>query len=178
MKYQLFLQNLKIIIFNDSDGNLGMISTAGWQENYSPPSIFEYLVNTIVALILYMDDDLNLKSYKSVKGCVLDYNWQKKNNKISILTGYMSNRVRNAINHNHGKEYEQDIDYLLGRKWLGSYDDRGSGFMEPQNMDLKKIYLKTLDLIKHIFKRFLKNHHKWVPLMVAFVGGLMIKTSF
>lgn len=112
--------------FGYAKEKLAIMTTDVWERHFSPPSVFEYIVHSIAAAIIFMDSQLELDSHEWVKGCIMDFNRFKTNNRASILCGYISERVSERILAIRGQDFLADIKFILSRSWLGSLEERGS----------------------------------------------------
>lgn len=151
--------------FTHSSGNLSFITTDVWEKAFSPPSLFEYLVHSIISEILLMDTALELNSHEDTRGCILDFCEYKADARVGILCGFISEEVKTKIIKTYGKQFIEDIETVLGRKWIGSLEEPGSvayNLMHVFKVNLfrdsgfiKKWHEKVLDTFYDFPKKFL-----------------------
>ncbi len=112
--------------FSISKEGVAIVTTDAWEKAFAPPSVIEYLIYTIFAQLLYMDDDLAISSHNSTKGCIVDFNLLKNNKPGAILSGYISEDIAEKIENIRGQDYLNDFKYVLSREWLGDRDQYGT----------------------------------------------------
>jgi hypothetical protein len=132
------------IITPEIEGNLffvcsdrvAFITTDVWQRLFSPPSLFEYLLNSIAAVLIFMHPKLGLNSHSDTRGCALDYTRYKMDAKVDTSLGYLCDSCRKAIAEHIGTDYLKDVSTMISRKWIGD--------------------IGTFDSVAHNLKRFFK----------------------
>lgn len=139
--------------------NYAVITTDVWEKSFTPPSVFEYLFQSIVTCLLYFDTCKDLKSHSATTGCLMDLTRNKIDDKINILTGYICSNHRKVILSNSDENYLDSILDLLKYKWLGQSTEFGSvsyNLRHVYNFDINK----DSGFEKSFFKRVKEDLHK------------------
>ncbi len=118
--------------------DVGFITTNTWEEYYSPPSLFEYLSHCIVASLLILD--FNMSSHSDTRGCCLDYCFEKTDEKVDIVLGYICDKCKNEIIQKRGQESFDALMNILDRKWIGNLKEFGT-----VAYDLQKFFKINID---------------------------------
>jgi hypothetical protein len=106
-------------LFFDCQGNISFITTDTWDKLFSPPSLFEYLFQCIVASLLFMHPEIDLGSHRETRGCYFDYTYFKNDRKVDIVLGYVCQGCQSKIIKGAGQEFFNQIKQLINRRWIG-----------------------------------------------------------
>lgn len=125
--YYIFLINRKIEgnYFSICDGNISVLTTEKWERYFSPPSVFEYIVDSMIANILAMGSNDEITFHENTLGCILDYKRIKTQIRANILLGYICDTDKNNIIKKYGEEYYNQIRLIVSKQWFGDINNRG-----------------------------------------------------
>lgn len=125
--YYIFLINRKIEgnYFSICDNNIAVLTTEKWEKYFSPPSVFEYIIDSMIANILVMDTDYELQFHTNTLGCIFDYKRLKTQIRANILLGYICDADKNKIVNKYGEEYFKQIKHIISQSWFGDIKNRG-----------------------------------------------------
>jgi hypothetical protein len=113
--------------FWGSIGNFGIITTFDWKKIYSPPSVLEYVIHSIVSLLAVMSDKSNtLDSHIPTRGCFLDYMRSKAENRVDTALGYVCDDCKLMIISKLGKEYLDCFMKINSLDWIGGVKELNS----------------------------------------------------
>lgn len=135
-----------VIITNNFDNNFffnscensAVITTDIWDKYFSPPSLFEYLMHSIICCLIYSQKLLKhrelsekmksiyIDSHSDTRGCIADFTRNKNDDRIDILLGYICEKHQNEIKLFYGEQYLIETLAILERKWIGSISDKDS----------------------------------------------------
>lgn len=107
--------------------NISYITTNAWKRRYSPPSLFEYLLHSIILSILNSNTEV-LQSghhYETI-GCIADFTKNKKERRVSIALGYICDYHKSVIISENGEKYYNEIISILSKHWIGVDEDKNS----------------------------------------------------
>jgi hypothetical protein len=104
------------------DSNIAFVTTNLWEKYYSPPSLFEYVLNMIVVSILNMHPTLNLPPHMETRGCALDFVADKPNACVDISLGYLCDECKKEIIDKSGFCFLTDIQTMLSGDWIGNIE--------------------------------------------------------
>jgi hypothetical protein len=113
-------------LFFTSRGKVAVITTDCWEQYFSPPSIFEYILHCVMASLLFMHPSLDLDSHLETRGCVLDYTRLKADDRIDIALGYICDSDCESIKRQVGEDYLKQIQSVISRQWIGAVNERNS----------------------------------------------------
>jgi len=155
------------------NGNVAFITTDMWERLFSPPSLFEYLLHSISAALIFMHPKLDLDSHSETRGCTLDYTRDKKDDRVDISLGYLCDDCKQAIVEGAGLDYLNDISIMVGRKWIGDINDFSS-----VAYNLKHFFKFNINKQSGFNKTFLeraKEHFPEIPkgIVIALFSGLI-----
>lgn len=113
-------------LFFVTQGGIALITTSYWERNFSPPSLFEYLLHCIICCILYtLCDGLETHADSTV-GCHFDYTRLKSHARIAIARGTICEDHRHVIDSELGPQALEAAITLLSLGWLGNLEAAGS----------------------------------------------------
>jgi hypothetical protein len=112
-------------LFFIEDGRLVHITTHGWQENFSPPSVFEYLFHSIMCGTLYALTSIEHHRTHTM-GCQFEYTRVKELDRVDIALGYICKEHKEIIRSEMGPKILADIENLFKFSWLGKPDEHGT----------------------------------------------------
>lgn len=152
------------------NGPLVHITTHGWQEHFSPPSVFEYLFHSIMCGALYaLSNDMHSHE-EFTMGCQFEYTRVKELDRVCIASGFICREHCDIIRTEFGEAVLADVESLFKFGWLGASDEQGSVAYKMKDLfsyDLRKDsgYKKTFfervqanidaiwfDIAKELFK--------------------------
>lgn len=175
---------------NDSEQRAALVTSKDWDRNFSPPSLFEYIVFSVFTCSLYFiahDFGSDLKPHKD-KGCLFDYTYYKPYRRILVSSPILCTSCRNILGELEstitrkcpGEEVPllSNINVVLNRKWMGSPDERDSPLF-----NLKKNYKYDVDRNSGFYKGTLEifkdsiidNLPQWIvgTIVVGLIGGIL-----
>jgi hypothetical protein len=126
--------------FSVQHGSLAHITTFGWEEHFSPPSVFEYLFHSILCNTIYALTDVKHHRY-SIMGCQFEYTRIKEYDRVDIALGHICQEHSEQISDQLGEKGLSDCKFLFGLSWLGKPDEYGSIFYKMKELfsyDLRK----------------------------------------
>jgi len=142
--------------------NKAIITTGEWQKYFVPPSVFEYIIHSIVSsLICIIDFSAGIGSHKDTRGCCLDYTFYKRDKKGDIGLGYICDNCKTKIIEKLGKEYLECFETINSLEWLGDVTKRGT-----IASDMIKYFKIDLDKDTGYYKTFwekVKEHFSMLP---------------
>lgn len=142
--------------------NTTIITTNGWEKLFSPPSLFEYLIHALTAALVQMisatETTTFLGSHRETRGCLMDYTYYKKDDKVDISLGYICDECRTQINSVLGKEVALCIEKMSSRNWIGEVENIGS-----VAYDLKKFFKVDLNKDTGFSKSFWEKAKEYFP---------------
>jgi hypothetical protein len=124
--------------FSRADNKTAVITTVGWEKYFSPPSLFEFILFSIIDSLIYSDllpgeseedngeEGINYESHDDTWGCISDFTGDKFDSRIDIILGYICDEHKEAIREYYGELYLQEITQILERKWIGNISEQGS----------------------------------------------------
>lgn len=118
--------NISGSFFSVGYGNVYFVTTAYWERVFSPPSLFEYLLHSLVFAIIGTNTNLELETNKECYGCVFDYNRIKMDCRVGIAMGYISDTVKNEILSKENELFFQAIQKMIDLSWLGDIEEKNS----------------------------------------------------
>jgi len=116
----LIASHLNKNYFSVSLGNISVITSYSWEKYFSPPSLFEYLLHSIIACLLCMNEKLNFDYHTETRGCLLDYTRLKSDDRVDIAMGYICDEDKIFIINNTDEGYYKEILTIIDRSWIGS----------------------------------------------------------
>jgi hypothetical protein len=142
---------------------LGLITSKDWNKNFSPPSLFEYIVSSVfICGIFFLNYDCGgtLRPHKD-KGCLFDYTYYKPNRRINISNSNLclgcSEKLEEleSLIDTHTKKKSnllKNVRSILDHKWMGSPDERNTPLY-----NLKKNYRYDIDRNSGFYKGTLEK---------------------
>jgi len=113
-------------LFWKTHKNLAQITSSTWNRSFSPPSLFEYLVHSVIcASTFILAGDMDTHD-KDTTGCQFDYTQTKSHDRIDIALGFICADHRQQISKQIGASYLADIELLASFRWLGNIEESGS----------------------------------------------------
>jgi hypothetical protein len=125
--YHIFLIRQKITgnYFSVCEENIAIITTDKWEKYFSPPSVFEYIIDSMIANILVMNSENDILFHSNTFGCIWDYKRLKSQIRANIILGYICDHDKNKIIRKYGEEYFNQIQNIVSQKWFGEIKNRG-----------------------------------------------------
>lgn len=124
--------------FFNAERLTSIITTDIWDKEFSPPSLFEYLLHCIYTCLIYsqvVPNDtiltpdqalINIGSHRDTRGCIADFTRQKYDDRVDIALGYICEEHTNEITLYYGEKYLKDLQTVINRKWIGSIEEKDS----------------------------------------------------
>jgi hypothetical protein len=125
-------------IGNERSYPVSLISSYLWDRNYSPPSLFEYLINsvlisTLFSTFLYFDYRLNFHVTES-SGCIFDITGRKSDRKILVSNSNICPLCESKIKELERKINPEKVDTslydiikkILAMDWIGDITKRNT----------------------------------------------------
>jgi hypothetical protein len=126
------------------EGNKAIITTKGWEKNYAPPSVFEYILQSVAGTLVKMASaqvkDSSITEHPPARGCILDDAYDKKDNKIDTSLGYICDECKTKIETALGDAFLCAIEKICSRDCLGDIETKNSAAY-----DLKKFFRVNVD---------------------------------
>lgn len=114
-------------LFFICDKNISFITTNNWERTFSPPSLFEYLLHCIMASLLFMNEKISISSsHRETRGCCLDFTYYKMDDRVDIALGYICDSCKEKILQAANKDYLEEIEHIISRKWIGELNQSES----------------------------------------------------
>jgi len=146
-------------LFCDFKDNVAIITAAAWDKYFAPPSVFEYLLQTVIASLLFMYPEIDLSAHDETYGCVFDYTRSKNDIRVGLGLGYICDDCKEIITKTVGNDIFQEIADIISLKWIGNintYDtvaytlkryyrfdiDRDSGFHKTYWEKAKEMFIE------------------------------------
>ncbi len=129
-------------LFWDFDGNIALITNAGWQRQYAPPSMFDFLVQSIYAVLCMMHPKLQGKfdCHPETRGCPFDYAANKSEARVDIALGLICDECKQTMIAEIDKEYYEQASKIFSADWIGHADQ-----LDSVAYDLKRFFRFDLD---------------------------------
>jgi hypothetical protein len=122
-------------------GRFSFITTDYWEKYFSPPSVFEYLLQCIIASLIDMKTDYVIPEHRiETFGSVTDYTRLKVERKASIIIGGIDDNSKELLLDATNQEYVDGVQKILGRSWIGTV--KKEDFVA---FNLKKYYKYDID---------------------------------
>jgi hypothetical protein len=151
---------------------LWTITSRKWEENRSPPSLFEYLLATVFRCALQsLSNELELedkeikelkflraKLHKVTRGCVFDFTHRRASVSIFKLCFGCQKKLRmlEKLIRDKGNNWDvnlvHDVKTILSKEWIGSPEKRDSPLF-----NLKKMYKYDVDRNSGFNKGYLEK---------------------
>ncbi len=127
-------------LFFTQYGSLVHLTTYGWQQNFSPPSVFEYLFHSIMCGALYaLCPDVHHHEFTT--GCQFEYTRIKELDRVDIALGFICRDHCDSLRAQLGEKVLTDVENLFKFGWLGRSDEQGSiayKMIDLFNYDIRK----------------------------------------
>jgi len=168
-------EHMKGNLFFIEIGPLVHITTNGWQQNFSPPSVFEYLFHSIMCGSIYALSDGTFQHHDDLTmGCQFEYTRVKEHDRIDIALGYICQEHEAQIATQLGTDVLTDVKRLFKFEWLGSADQAGT--VAYKMKDLFNYDLRTDSGFK---KRFLERVQQnidgfWFDIAKELIKGILL----
>jgi hypothetical protein len=137
--YIIIIQNKLVNDYFAYPENMGaVVTTHHWQEKYSPPSLFEYLLSSIYYCLIYSQKkpsgvlsngnapDLTFDIHNDTIGCYADAAYDRNDNRIDVAMGYICDSHKEKIKSFYGKDFLLETIDILEGKWIGNIDVKNS----------------------------------------------------
>jgi hypothetical protein len=106
--------------------NMAIITTDTWEKLFSPPSLFEYLIHSLTGALVQMvsatETTRFIESHRDTRGCLMDYTYFKKDDKVDISLGYVCDECKSQIKDVLGDDMALCVEKMSSRKWIGEVE--------------------------------------------------------
>lgn len=177
------------------DKRCAVITTNHWEKYFAPPSLFEYLLNTIYYCLFCsgikvsgketmepISDSITETHFDTI-GCIFDFVYDKYDNRLGIALGYICDFHKKGLISYYGSEYVNESIFIIERKWIGNLDEKNTiayNLKHNFNFNIYKDsgFKKTLwDLIRDKFFEIpgslIFEMLKWI--LLALLAAIFIK---
>ncbi len=124
--------------------NKAIITTKGWEKIFAPPSVFEYIIQSLAGVLVKMSSTVEaekpINEHAPARGCILDDTYDKKDNKIDVSLGYICDNCKSQIKSELGPQFLTAIEEICSHKCLGDVETKGSAAY-----NLKKFFRVDVD---------------------------------
>ena len=142
--------------------NTAIITTDTWEKLFSPPSLFEYLVHSLTGALVQMISATKtarfIGSHRETRGCLMDYTFFKKDDKVDISLGYICDECKSQINNVLGEDLTLCIEKMSSRDWIGEVEQTGS-----VAHSMKKFFKVDLNRDTGFYKTFGERAKEYLP---------------
>jgi hypothetical protein len=157
----------------EDEGDTALITTNRWEKDYSPPSVFEYLLNSICSVLILIDKKNDIETHLVTRGCAMDYTRIKDNVKIDATIGYLCDDCQKKIEKGKGIDFLNELKKMVDRAWAGDINT-----FESVSYNMKKYFKFNIDKDSGFNKSFwekARDHFDEAPkdIIVAFVGAVV-----
>lgn len=129
--------------YSKHEGDVAVISIAGWNENIAPPSVVEFILRIVQRNAISFLWTPYMRSHYATRGCIFDFNQNLLDTKNKILLSYICEDCCVEIARRLDEESLDNIKQMVDLKWVGEVDKSGS----IANI-LKKSFKYDLELTK------------------------------
>ena len=158
--------------------NMAIITTDTWEKLFSPPSLFEYIIHSLTGALVQMisvtETSRLIGSHRDTRGCLMDYTFFKKDDKVDISLGYICDKCKSQIKEVLGKDLALCVEKMSSREWIGEVEQTGS-----VAHSLKKFFKLDLNKDTGFYKTFwerAKEHLPEIPKEVILIVATAIIT--
>lgn len=109
-----------------AQGPVVLITTATWERHFAPPSLFEYLLHSILCAVTTGLSEGVESHDEFTMGCQFEYTRIKAHDRIDIALGYICEDHARQIQTEFGDRYLNDLRLLFSFGWLGRVDEPGT----------------------------------------------------
>jgi hypothetical protein len=170
-----------------------IITSKGWDEYYSPPSLFEYITLSVLICSIYfinLEFHGTLDWHASTKGCIFDYTYYKPQRRILVSNPLLCPSCKNSLLELENKIRTQtknsvglcrDVQNLINKEWMGSLETRDSPLYNLKknfkyNVNRNSGFYKSR--IESIRDNILDNIAQWIIGSIIGGGGLIVTIIF
>lgn len=109
-----------------SDDDVSILSIAGWDRYFAPPSVLEFILHEIQAIALELAYDPEHFPHYPIRGCINDYAEVIEEARHKIMTGYFCDACERALGKKISKRKLETIKSLVSNNWIGRVEEPGS----------------------------------------------------
>lgn len=127
-----------------------IITSADWEKEYSPPSVFEYLAHAVIMCSIYALSQHRggtFGSHRPTKGCIFDFTTDKRDRKITVASEFICSECKENIIESLGEDGLEEIEKMITKEWMGTTDEHDS-----PSYNLKKFYKYDIKRNSGFFK--------------------------
>jgi hypothetical protein len=113
-----------------------VITTNHWEKYFAPPSLFEYLLNSIYYCLFSshvkqtkkdrhdpIPDEL-LDPHNETIGCLFDFAENRFDNRIYVALGYICDNHKKELIDIYGQQYVDESLAIIERNWIGNLEEK------------------------------------------------------
>ena len=154
-----------------TEGNLAVVTVAGWQEEYAPPSALEFLLLSVERLALRVTLVPVLQAHYPTRACIADFTPYISDFKAAILVGHLCSDCTAILSHVLSEHEMHDLGHLISHKWLGKLEDSGS-----VASNLKRVYEYDLSRTRGLRPSLVERATDilWSSDVVKAIWGLLV----
>jgi hypothetical protein len=113
--------------YNMRQGSVSIIGLGNWKRSMAPPSLLEFIRTLVVRESLAGICPALAKSvHLGTRSCVCDFTPLLDEARLKVLSGFICSSCRQALSTVGGSDLADDLQYVLGREWVGTLEDAGS----------------------------------------------------
>jgi hypothetical protein len=155
------------------DAGLAVISVAGWERRFAPPSVLEFVLRNVQRYSLGLGFGSVIGSHYPTRACTWDFNASLVDIGAGILIGFLCSDCEKGLRAEVGEAEIAGVKRWLSQEWVGQVEETGS-----VASNIKRIYgydlARTKGLTRGLTDRMLEvltsESAKW---LVPFVLGLL-----
>ncbi len=141
--YTIFIltQVIEGNFFSVHNTNAAFITINQWDKYFAPPSLFEYLLDSILSSLTLKESDFEIGFNKKTYGSIFDYKRNKLDAKTCVTLGYLSDKDKSDIEKYISSEYIVFLESLINKDWIGNRDEFGTvahNLKSNFNYDIRK----------------------------------------
>jgi hypothetical protein len=164
---------LRDALFADWSDDTALITTDRWEKEYSPPSVYEYLLNSVCASLILLDKEIDLDTHMATRGCALDYTAVKDDTKIDAAIGYLCDDCKEKILKAKGESFLFEFNKMIDRTWVGNI-----GTAESVAYNLQRYFKYNIDKdsgFNKTFRERMMDHLTEVPekILLGLITGVI-----
>jgi hypothetical protein len=113
-------------LFWIAEGPVVVVTTTTWERHLAPPSLFEYLLHSILCAVTSGLGDSIQSHPEFTMGCQFEYTRLKAHDRVDIALGFICEDHARQIRTEFGDSYLNDLRLLFSFDWLGQVDEPGT----------------------------------------------------
>jgi hypothetical protein len=158
--------------FAAADRGLAIVTIAGWNRNYAPPSALEFILHNVQRYALHFV--FSLGNHYPTRGCVWDFDANVEDARIETTLGYLCSACERKLAEHASPSVVDEVKHLLSHDWIGKTEDYGS-----VAGNLRRVFgfdlARTKGLSRGVFEQILEEGGKEaLKYLVPLVLGLLL----